>query len=110
MTLQISASKDLAPVQLHGDNLWTSSGDDPFFDIRFSAIRRPVLVILLKSTDGEMLQPKVYINKGHGYRERDTIEHDPGRCFIITADVGRSGLICSMRIDPAAQPGNSHFQ
>lgn len=109
MTLRISASKDLAPVQLHGGDLWSSSGDDPFFDIRFSAFRQPVLVILLKSTDGEMLQPKAYINKGHGYRERDTIEHDPGRCFIIIADVGRSGLICSMRIDPSAQPGEFSF-
>lgn len=109
MTLRISASKDLAPVQRPGDDLWSSSGDDPFFDIRFNTIRQPILVIFLKSTDGEMLEPRVYANKGHGYRERDTFQHDPGHCFIITTNVGRSGLICSLRIDPSTQPGEFSF-
>ncbi|MDH0910459.1 glycosyltransferase [Rhizobium pusense] len=109
MILRINPSKDLSPVQLHGDDLWSSSGDDPFFDIRFNAIRRPILVAFLKSADGEMVEPKVYVNKGHGYRERDTFQHDPGHCFIITADVGRSGLICSLRIDPSTQPGEFSF-
>ncbi|MGF0524371.1 glycosyltransferase [Agrobacterium pusense] len=108
MTLRIRASKDLVPLQ-RGGNLWSSSGDDPFFDIRFNAIREPVLVIFLKSTNGEMLEPKIYANKGRGYREQDTFQHEPGHCFIITANVGRLGLICSLRIDPSTQPGEFSF-
>ncbi len=109
MALRIRASNDLVPLQRHGGDLWSSSGDDPFFDIRFNAIRQPVLVIFLKSTDGEMVEPKIYANKGHGYREQDTFQHDPGHCFIITANVGRSGFICSLRIDPSTQPGEFSF-
>ncbi|WMW58608.1 glycosyltransferase family 2 protein [Agrobacterium pusense] len=109
MELTIRPSRDLSPVNTGDLDLWCSSGDDPFFDIRFKTLRNPVLVVFLRSNDDELVEPKVYVNRGHGYRERDTIQHEPGRSFIITADVGRSGLIKAVRIDPSTQPGEISF-
>ncbi|NSY51284.1 glycosyltransferase [Agrobacterium tumefaciens] len=110
MTLRIRSSRDLISINLIDPNRWESTGDDPFFDIRFNTLRKPILVAFIRTTDGEMIEPKVYLNRGHGYRERDTVQHEPGHSFIVTADVGRLGLVKSLRIDPSAQPGEFSFQ
>ncbi len=103
MTLSILNSNDLNPLPTLGDDAWQSTGDDPFFDVRFRSLRKPVIVAFL-SSDTEKLDPKVYLDRGHGYREKDAVDLSPGNRFVIIADVGRSGLMRSLRIDPASQP------
>lgn len=109
MALKIVVSNDLEALPSEDGDLWCSSGDDPFFDLRFGSLRAPILVAFLKTADGEAIEPKVYVNRGGGYRERDAVVHQPGIGFILLADVGRSGLIRSLRIDPASGPGEFTF-
>ena len=109
MALKIVVSSDLEALPSSRGDLWSSSGDDPFFDLRFGSFREPILVAFLKAADGETIEPKVYVNRGSGYREKDAITHERGLGFILVADVGRSGLIRSLRVDPASRPGEFTF-
>ncbi|MGD9478982.1 glycosyltransferase family 2 protein [Shinella sp. G-2] len=109
MALKIVTSHDLESLPSPNGDLWSSSGDDPFFDIRFGSLRDPFVVVFIKSVDGETIEPKVYVNRGHGYREKDTVTREAGTSFILVADVGRSGLIRSLRFDPASGPSEFTF-
>lgn len=109
MTLNIVASRDLHALPSMEGDLWSSSGDDPFFDIRFGFRRAPIVVAFLKATGSEAIEPKVYVNRGSGYREKDAISHPSRQGVIFVADVGRSGLIRSIRLDPANGPAEFSF-
>lgn len=103
MSFQIVSNADLQPHHAAGDNCWMSIGDDPFFDIRFATLRSPYILIFLKC-DEECIDPRVYVNQGGGYREKDAVAFEPGNRFILVANVGRSGLVRSFRLDPASFP------
>lgn len=101
----IIAQNDLA-ADPSGAPLWIAEGDDPFFLIRFSFFRQRFLAIRLTSSEGE-IDPKLYINAGHGFREKDSHEAGRGQDFVIVADVGQFGTIKTLRLDPASEP--CHF-
>ncbi|WP_376742686.1 glycosyltransferase family 2 protein [Ensifer canadensis] len=83
--------------------LWLAEGDDPYFLIRFSPLRERYVVIKLASRSGE-IQPKLYVNRGRGFREEEALTAGSGRNFLIVADVGSFGTICTLRLDPASEP------
>ncbi|MFT4180634.1 MAG: glycosyltransferase family 2 protein [Rhizobium sp.] len=83
-------------------------GDDPAFEIRFSPVRKKLVVIHIAATD-EAIDPKFYVNRGRGFREKDTVTLPVGQRFIVTADVGTIGTICALRADPATFPTMLHF-
>lgn len=103
MAMRILPSSDLARRLSPTGDGWRSVDDDPYFDIRYGALREPVVVAFIHS-ESETLNPRVYLNRGHGYREDDAIDVAPNRSFILIADVGRFGTANSMRIDPANYP------
>ncbi|MBB4570509.1 glycosyltransferase family 2 protein [Rhizobium leucaenae] len=110
MTLKILPNND---VQREippgaGANLWKSLGDDPAFEIRFAPVRKRLVVVHIAGTD-EPIDPKFYVNRGRGFREKDAVTLLAGRRFIITADVGAVGTICSLRADPASFPTRFSF-
>ncbi|RYC14017.1 glycosyltransferase [Ciceribacter ferrooxidans] len=83
--------------------MWLAEGDDPFFLLRFPFIRKRFLAIRLTACDGE-IEPKVYVNKGRGFREEDSREIGRGKDIIIIVDVGHFGTIGTVRLDPATEP------
>lgn len=103
MTLTVVPNKDLqtATSRLAGPNAWQSSGDDPAFTLAFSAFRQPFLVIHIGNAR-QPVDPRLYINRGQGFREKDAFSLKSGSDFVIIADVGLFGTICSMRVDPAS--------
>ncbi|NEI69717.1 glycosyltransferase [Rhizobium lusitanum] len=110
MTLKIVPNADLER-EISADappDLWTSVGDDPAFEIRFSPVRKRLLVIHIAAVD-EPIDPKFYINRGYGFREKDAVSFPEGRRFIVTADIGSAGTICSLRADPATFPTRFQF-
>ncbi|HEX8045020.1 glycosyltransferase family 2 protein [Rhizobium sp.] len=102
MTLKILPNDDLertiSPEAI--SSLWKSLGDDPAFEIRFAPVRKKLVVIHIAATD-EAIDAKFYINRGRGFREKDTVTLPSGSRFIVTADVGTIGTICALRADPA---------
>lgn len=110
MTLKILPNADLEreiPTDANS-NLWKSLGDDPAFEIRFSPVRKRLLVLHIVATD-EPIDPKFYINRGRGFHERDAVSLPEGRRFIITADIGSLGTICALRADPVSFPTTFRF-
>ena len=110
MTLKIIPNADLereVSVDANAD-LWKSLGDDPAFEIRFSPVRKKLLVLHVVATD-EPIDPKFYVNRGYGFREKDTVSLPEGRGFVITADIGSVGSICALRADPASFPTTFRF-
>ncbi|WP_321379526.1 glycosyltransferase, partial [Rhizobium sp.] len=103
MALHYTPNSDLEATSDTADTLWNSIGDDPNFEIRFGCIRKPFVVIFLKS-DHEKIDPRLYINAGRGYREGDSRAFEHGNRFIFIANVGKCGLIRSLRVDPASFP------
>ncbi|MGY5779210.1 glycosyltransferase family 2 protein [Rhizobium sp. LEGMi135b] len=110
MTLKIVPNADLErEISAGADlNLWKSLGDDPAFEIRFPPVRKRLIVIDIAAID-EPVDPKFYINRGYGFREKDTVSFPQGRRFIITADIGSVGTICALRADPATFPTRFQF-
>lgn len=110
MTIKIFPNDDLERETSAGSNsnLWKSMGDDPAFEIRFSPVRKKLVVIHIAATD-EAVDPKFYINRGRGFREKDTVTLPVGQRFIVTADVGTIGTICALRADPATFPTTLRF-
>ncbi|MBB6483406.1 glycosyltransferase family 2 protein [Rhizobium lusitanum] len=110
MTLKILPNADLEPENATGADpeLWKSQGDDPAFEIRFSPVRKKLLVLHMAATD-EPIDPKFYINRGRGFHERDAISLPEAHRFIVTADVGAVGTICALRADPASFPTTFRF-
>lgn len=110
MTIKIFPNNDLEREISAGanSNLWKSIGDDPAFEIRFSPVRKKLVVIHIVATD-EAIDPKFYVNRGRGFREKDTVTLPVGQRFIVTADVGTIGTICALRADPATFPTTLRF-
>lgn len=111
MTLKILPNADVEREIAAGadSNLWKSIGDDPAFEIRFSPVRKRLLVVHIAATD-EPIDPKFYINRGRGFRENDAVSLPEARRFIITADIGSLGTICALRADPVSFPTAFHFE
>ncbi|THF49752.1 glycosyltransferase [Allorhizobium terrae] len=103
MSLRIIPNTDLEPQSNAAGNTWKSVGDDPNFEIRFDYIRKPFIVISLKS-DGEKIDPRIYINAGGYYSEKESHGFALDNRFIFLANVGSSGWIRSLRIDPCSFP------
>jgi GT2 family glycosyltransferase len=106
--LYITAANDLDPSGAPEANTWESTGSDPFFRIRYPVLRSPIIVAFLKSDDRD-IDPQAYIQRGSGFTEEDATALPIGRGFIIIADVGRFGINCALRIDPATFPCTFKF-
>ncbi|MGV1757992.1 glycosyltransferase family 2 protein [Rhizobium sp. A22-96] len=111
MALKILPNADLerAIAVGAGSDLWKSLGDDPAFEIRFSPVRKRLLVIHI-AAGNEPIDPKFYINRGRGFREKDAASLPEARRFIITADIGSVGTICALRADPVSFPTIFRFE
>ena len=110
MTLKILPNADLErklPADANS-NLWKSVGDDPAFEIRFPPVRKRLVVIHIAATD-EAIDPKFYVNRGRGFREKDATSLPEGRRFVVTADIGSVGTICALRADPVSFPTTFSF-
>jgi len=81
-------------------DLWKADGDDPHFLIRFPILRRRYIAIRVTSREGE-IEPRLYANHGRGFEENDSLSMGIGQDFLVIADVGSFGTICSLRFDPA---------
>lgn len=108
MPIQLIFNSDVQPLPSDGEDFWQSIGDDPFFDLRFQTMRKRFVVAYLKCDD-TLIDPRAYINRGSGYKEKDTIAFNPANRFVFVADVGGCGLIRSFRIDPAGFPCRFEF-
>lgn len=103
MAYKLVPNCDVAPACSKGENHWQSTGDDPFFEIRFGTFRNRYVVIYLNS-QSDLLAPKIYVDQGRGYSEANARPFSTGHSFIFVADIGPIGLIHSLRIDPANCP------
>lgn len=83
---------------------WRSTGNDPGFLIRLPLLRPRYLAITLHSD--QPLSPQLYLNFGGGFRERDSVVVPSGYDIRLTIDVGRMGLIRSLRLDPTTGPAS----
>lgn len=108
MALHIIAKSDLQQTVGGKPDEWESTGDDPAFHIVLPIRRNPHLVLSL-ACDEEDIDPKIYVDRGFGFREKDAVAIAPGRVFLIQADVGRYGLIRALRVDPASFPTRLTF-
>lgn len=86
-----------------GCPLWRSTGDDPGFLIRLPLLRPRYLAIRMHSED-RILSPQLYLNFGDGFREKDSIAIPGGSDIHLMVDIGRTGLIRALRLDPVASP------
>ena len=68
--------------------------------IRLPFVRKRFVVILLEARD-QMLDPQVYLDRGAGYNERDSVIMEAGYRHVIIVDVGVVGMIQAVRLDPA---------
>lgn len=100
--LNVIAQNELV-ADADGRGLWLAEGDDPYFLIRFAPFRERYVVIKLASRSGE-IQPKLYVNRGQGFSEEEALTAGSGRNFLIVADVGSFGTICTLRLDPSSEP------
>lgn len=108
MAIHIIAKSDLHQTAGGNSDKWESTGDDPAFHIVLPIRRNPYLILSLACNE-EDIDPKIYIDRGFGFREKDAIAITPGRSFLIQADVGRYGLIRVLRVDPASFPTRLTF-
>ncbi|AXV17218.1 glycosyltransferase [Neorhizobium sp. SOG26] len=60
----------------------------------------------MTSADRRNLDPKIYINRGKGFREEDAIFIPEGQDFVIIADVGSFGTASKFRLDPSSKPAS----
>lgn len=100
--LEIIAQNELT-ADPRESSTWLSEGDDPFFLIRFGVLRKRFVTIRLAASDIE-IEPRLYINTGRGFREKDSWTVGRGADILIIADVGAFGTICTLRLDPASEP------
>ncbi len=107
--LQIIAKSDLEQTEGGKPDEWESIGDDPAFHIILPIRRNPHLVLSLACCE-EAIDPKVYVDRGFGFREKDAIPIAPGQAFLIRANVGRYGLVRALRVDPASFPTRLTFK
>ncbi len=100
MKLKVVEISDLRKPDDVSNHIWESVGDDPAFLITFPCFRDRYILVFIEALDGE-IDPRIYINKGTGFREANSIAFSSGQAFLITADIGHIGSICSLRVDPA---------
>lgn len=100
MTLTLLANDDLSQSAEGG---WDSLGEDPQFVLRYGYVRRRHIVVWLRS-QADLLDAKLYVNRGRGFREIDTVELPAAPSVIVRADIGAWGTIRSLRLDPATCP------
>lgn len=108
MALHIIAKNDLKQAASGKLDEWESTGDDPAFHVVLPIHRDPHLVLSLTCNE-EDIDPKIYVDRGFGFREKDAVAIVPGRTFLIRADVGRYGFIRALRVDPASFPTRLTF-
>lgn len=108
MALQIIAKSDLEPAAGGKPDKWESIGDDPAFHVALPFRRDPYLVLHLAAGEDD-IDPKIYVDRGYGFREKDAIAIAPGSAFVIRANVGRYGTIRTLRVDPASFPTQLTF-
>jgi len=87
-----------------GQVIWEATGDDPAVIVRYGVMRHRFVVVRLNSADSRSLDPKIYINRGKGFREDDAVFIPEGRDFTIIADVGAIGTAYKFRLDPSSRP------
>ncbi|UAX97707.1 glycosyltransferase [Ensifer adhaerens] len=56
------------------------------------------------------VRPRLYVNKGRGFIEDDSVSIGIGSDFLIIADVGTFGTICSLRMDPCDEECKLFFR
>ncbi|WVT77572.1 glycosyltransferase (plasmid) [Sinorhizobium chiapasense] len=100
--LNVIAQNDLV-ADPNNRSVWLAEGDDPHFIIKFPPMRPRYIGIRLTALGSE-IQPKLYPNSGLGFREEDALTVGTGKDFLIIADVGSFGTICSLRLDPCTEP------
>ncbi|MDW5315994.1 glycosyltransferase family 2 protein [Rhizobium sp. PL01] len=101
MKPKIVEISDLRKPDDGSDHIWESTGDDPAFLITFSCFRDRYVLVSIEALDGN-IDPRIYLNEGVGFREANSIALSSGQAFLITADIGHYGSICSFRVDPAS--------
>lgn len=111
MAFTITPNKDIEPLNdLDSQrNGWKSKGEDPAFLLKYGFIRAPYVVIEISSLDAHVLDPKIYLDRGRGFREADSVSLPAGRNFVVKLDVGRIGNIRSLRVDPRSGAGSFRF-
>ena len=110
MRIAASPKREIEPIDGGGPDDWQGLGDDPAFHIHLSFSRPPVLLMHVAALDDEEIDPKVYIDRGKGFREDDAVQLPSGRDFLIRADVGAFGNIRTLRLDPAGFPTRFRFE
>lgn len=107
MVLKIIGNGDLIADETNPGS-WVSTGEDPSFNIAFGIVRSPFLTIFL-SASTKCLEPKLYLNRGRGYREEDALTFRSTRKVAIVIELGVVGVNRSIRFDPAIQPCEFSF-
>ncbi|TDK39774.1 glycosyltransferase [Rhizobium deserti] len=90
--------------------MWKATGEDPAFKLSYNVMRDAFVLIHLTPENGKTLDPRVYIDRGKGFREQDSMILSTAGSFLITADVGRLGLIRSFRLDPCSKPSTFRME
>lgn len=83
--------------------IWDSLGEDPQLLLHFGFVRKPHIVVWLRGPE-VLLDVKLYINRGRGFREIDAVELPTASSIVVRLNVGSWGTIESLRIDPATFP------
>jgi GT2 family glycosyltransferase len=109
MKIKVFENNDLRKPLDGADDIWESVGNDPAFLMVFPFFRNRYILVSVEAVDGD-IDPRIYLNRGFGFRETNSIALSPGRAFLITADVGHFGSICSVRIDPSSEATNFRFR
>jgi len=103
MTMSIIPNADLKLLRqtAEGSEIWQSFGGDPAFKITYPFVRLPVVTVEIFSVS-EQIDPKIYLNRGRGFAEDDTLSFIPGTGFIFLVDVGAVGSLRAFRVDPTS--------
>ncbi len=103
MPLKIAIARQLTRIDAQdepGRGQYQAEGGDPGLVIKLPFVRKRFVVILLEARD-QMLDPQVYLDRGAGYNERDSVVMEAGYRHVIIVDVGVVGMIRAVRLDPA---------
>lgn len=105
MTLSMVPNDDLqlCDHSVGGLQVWEARGDDPAFKISYPLIRSPIVVISIFATSAPV-DPKIYVDRGRGFTERDALSISSGPGFVFILDVGSIGSLRAFRIDPVSFP------
>lgn len=103
MTLSVSPNADLKLLQQSADGFqtWEAGGDDPAFKISYPFIRHRFVVASVFAISAP-LDPKIYLDRGRGFREADSNSFAVGSGFVFLLDIGKVGSSRAFRIDPVS--------